>query len=497
MSDRVRTSDYKQARKESAAKDNDTQRERKRALDRKAQRASREKTRSYIAHLERTVQILSERNGTAAANELLEEISKLHVEVDRLKKIIEGIRCLLGVDLHEAPVTKRPSSQSSVRDSTSSNRPIPDESGLCEVRSPSADPSHLQKVETQDGSAWTTNIIDEELAVNEHIEGVNEDISQRGSTETYHITQRPARNLDWMDFDETDPNISARSQNILHHGSLPSIMRSLTPTLPEYEPCEVWKKANAIYARIFNFDRQKIAEADQIDGGSLVRVVKDGWNSLSVVERSNPVIEILREVDQYLFWDLDPVTKVANLYKSMLILKYYFNAGSHNLEKMPEWQRPVQSQKSKRHPLAIDFFPWPALRDRLVRQHNYYFGTTDFSVNYRHHFKFSWPFNFDDIYAYDHKNRSYQLSPLFERYHQDVRCWSLQKAFFDKFPEFIGEISAFEDEVSKLPASSIPGYRLSPARDRAATFQEAPNARNANHEFADDIMQLFDECPPT
>lgn len=89
-----------------------------------------------------------------------------------------------------------------------------------------------------------------------------------------------------------------------------------------------------------------------------MKVVKDGWDSLSMWERSNPILEILREVDQHLFWDLDPITKIADIYKSMLILKlkfiqlwectwvrlvdqYYFNAGTHNLEKMPEWQRPV------------------------------------------------------------------------------------------------------------------------------------------------------------
>ncbi len=104
---RVQTPISKRIRKSSAVKDNDIQRERKRALDRKAQRASREKTRSHIAHLERMVQILSQRNGNAATNELLEEISTLHEEVDRLKKIIDGIRGIVGVDMSVVDVVRR------------------------------------------------------------------------------------------------------------------------------------------------------------------------------------------------------------------------------------------------------------------------------------------------------------------------------------------------------------------------------------------------------
>ena len=90
----------KRTRKASATADNDAQqRERKRALDRKAQRASREKTRTHIANLERMVQILSEKNGNAATSELLEEMGRMQAEIERLRKIIDSIMGLLGVDV--------------------------------------------------------------------------------------------------------------------------------------------------------------------------------------------------------------------------------------------------------------------------------------------------------------------------------------------------------------------------------------------------------------
>jgi hypothetical protein len=93
----------KRPRKASQQKDNDAQqRERKRALDRKAQRASREKTRSHIAHLEKMVQILSDKNGNTATSELLEEMGRLQAEIERLKKIIDAIKSVLGAEMFEA-----------------------------------------------------------------------------------------------------------------------------------------------------------------------------------------------------------------------------------------------------------------------------------------------------------------------------------------------------------------------------------------------------------
>ena len=96
----------------------------------------------------------------------------------------------------------------------------------------------------------------------------------------------------------------------------------------------------------------------------------------------------------------------------------------------------------------------PALRDRLVRHHNYYFATTEFATHYREHFKFSWPFGFDETYRYNPSTKSYRISPLFERYHRDMRCWSMEEVFFQKFPELVGEMSVHQLDPLDMSSSS-------------------------------------------
>jgi hypothetical protein len=105
--------------------------------------------------------------------------------------------------------------------------------------------------------------------------------------------------------------------------SIPSPIKTRMPTPPppEFTQCCFWRKANAIYARIFDYDKESISAANNVDSGALFKIVKEGWGSLTTQERANPILQILEDVDQYLFWDLDPVTKIANLYKSHLILK--------------------------------------------------------------------------------------------------------------------------------------------------------------------------------
>ena len=156
---------------------------------------------------------------------------------------------------------------------------------------------------------------------------------------------------------------------------------------------------------------------------------------------------------------------------------------------MPTWQRPVPSQSSLQHPIAIDFFAWPGLRDRLVSHHAHYFanppksrqpkqtswrdfpptapaevkddptaGIADFSVAYQHHFRFSWPFTFDDAYLYDTATGEYSISPMFERYHSDLKYWGVEPVFFEKFPEFKGVMSvahSYEPVPGEGPARAV------------------------------------------
>jgi hypothetical protein len=74
-------------------------RERKRAIDREAQRSLREKTKTHIAELERTIQILRDQDRNGATASLLSEIEGLRAENERLRDIIDGVKSVVGSEL--------------------------------------------------------------------------------------------------------------------------------------------------------------------------------------------------------------------------------------------------------------------------------------------------------------------------------------------------------------------------------------------------------------
>ena len=77
-------------------------RERKRAIDREAQRSLREKTKTHIAELERTIQILRDQDRNGATASLLSEIDALRAENSRLRDVIDGVKSVVGADVLSA-----------------------------------------------------------------------------------------------------------------------------------------------------------------------------------------------------------------------------------------------------------------------------------------------------------------------------------------------------------------------------------------------------------
>ena len=61
--------------------------------------------------------------------------------------------------------------------------------------------------------------------------------------------------------------------------------------------------------------------ADQIRTGMLFKAVKEGWPALGDEMNANPVLSVLRTIDQEVFPRLDLVTRVALMHKSHLLMK--------------------------------------------------------------------------------------------------------------------------------------------------------------------------------
>lgn len=85
-------------------------------------------------------------------------------------------------------------------------------------------------------------------------------------------------------------------------------------------------------------------------------------------------------------------------------------------------------------------FAWAPLRNRLVHHHTTLFRTSTLSHAYAAFLRFDWPFSFEDTFYFDDAIGGWYPSPLFERYHGDVRSWTVDEGFWEGLEELRGDI---------------------------------------------------------
>lgn len=448
-------------------------RERKRAIDREAQRSLREKTKTHIAELERTIQILRDQDRNGATASLLSEIDVLRAENERLRDVIDSVKNVIGCDLAPRNTGMTMGSgndggqeQSPAASSVGQRSPKPRAVSFANDTKPSL-PTPIEShnpFDFQEPIPTSTRPLDLDgmtIMTGSEMPSAPEPNMGMELDSVAEIPEDETDELPWGNDPATatwapmmaeifGPNWRCPSPVVLHIGN-PDTSPSLSSTAtPNGALCPIWKKSNELFGKVFSYRSTGTNGSSLItttsslsrssEAGLLYLSIQKGWDKTSNEWMQSPALQILKQVDELLFCHLPNMERLAVAYKSLKLLKYYLNATREELDKVPEWLRPSHAQSATKHPVAVDFFAWPTLRDRLVQNHQEIFKNGDLSRCYSEYLRFDWPFAFEDAFFYDERAGQHYPSPLFERYHRDLKYWTVDPKFYQRFPEMRSDI---------------------------------------------------------
>jgi hypothetical protein len=128
----------------------------------------------------------------------------------------------------------------------------------------------------------------------------------------------------WRDDITTGSKNSTSWLDLSGPWALPSPLSTTVPVRSQVRnvQCQIWETSNKIYSQIskISSDCPAVDFSSANYAGSIFKAVINGWAALSIQERSNPILQILRDIDQ-VFPQLDRATRVAFMYKSHMLLK--------------------------------------------------------------------------------------------------------------------------------------------------------------------------------
>ncbi|KAH8670335.1 hypothetical protein BGZ60DRAFT_527808 [Tricladium varicosporioides] len=144
--------------------------------------------------------------------------------------------------------------------------------------------------------------------------------------------------------------------------------------------------------------------------------------------------------------------KVAVLYIMYKLLNWLIYRTKSTYDQMPLWLRPTSSQLNTPHPSWIDRIPWPTARTYLITHPHITFD--DFAMVYSSSFDVSWPYSPSHIIESTSTGWSggnggnggdgggISLNPVYEQHLRQLKNWTVGEKFRRKFPELSGIIDA-------------------------------------------------------
>lgn len=411
--------------------------ERKRELDRLAQRATRERTKNRIAFLEQKLASLESCDRQGEITNLTKMIDDLRGDNMRLQGALSKMRFAINEALDGAEGVGTTSTSNLARTETVHSS---SDSGTPRHESMSTADSDVIDLPTQP----SPSIIPEAVPLSNSVRP-----PQMTSTTIAGTMNSLGDGFGMQMMHQMVPFYDQPSAEFMQYSmSAPSpfSFHMAMPTntgITVAEDIQKWYVSNDAFISCIDSVKAQRASNQELDLHVPFKAAMFGWESVGN-EAFHPVWAAIRRVDQEVFgtWT-SKAQRVALMYVCQTLLQYRENPTKDNLARVPPWFRPRPAQEKVQHPAVIDFLVWPGLRDRLVFEHDKYTRTGDFSAAFVGNFNFDWPFGDEQIMSIDDQGRCH-VSKTFLDYAYDFRNWTMRPEFFKQFPEMKHDIPEFK-----------------------------------------------------
>jgi len=141
--------------------------------------------------------------------------------------------------------------------------------------------------------------------------------------------------------------------------------------------------------------------------------------------------------------------RVGSVFIMFLVMRWMICPCKPCYERLPEWSRPLKEQLEIPHPTWYDYVPWPAIRLGLItRTPEVRFD--NFFVPFMTRLSVNWPYPTNEIFADSGQEggaseEDVRMSPVFESHLMRLHNWSIANVFKTTFPHLVDDSIRIQD----------------------------------------------------
>ncbi|KAI1428516.1 hypothetical protein F5Y12DRAFT_711151 [Xylaria sp. FL1777] len=138
--------------------------------------------------------------------------------------------------------------------------------------------------------------------------------------------------------------------------------------------------------------------------------------------------------------------KVAVLYVMFLVMRWHISPTQENYKMLPPFVRPLDIQYSTPHPAWIDYLPFPVMREKFVREYDSPgFHFEEIFLPYTLTLSLNWPYEETDALIVTPDGSETIINPVFRRHLLRLENWTLGDAFDQALPALRGTYNLKND----------------------------------------------------
>ncbi|KAF2421551.1 hypothetical protein EJ08DRAFT_672921 [Tothia fuscella] len=218
----------------------------------------------------------------------------------------------------------------------------------------------------------------------------------------------------------------------------------------------------------FLAQRRTLAAQGSVTSAELVGPPYPNFNALlngSTSHYNHPLSKVFTDILRT-FPDLSNLPEqVAVVHIMFLVMRWSCEPTKENYDRMPEWIRPRPTQLFTVHPMWFDYLPWPRLRDAVIQTDPWPLFES-FFIPYTTTLSVNWKYSPRDVLlpvtapnphpqnkqqspgtssnnsrvVEDSNEPLWKMNPVFESHILDLENWSLGPSFAEHFPDWASTV---------------------------------------------------------
>ncbi|KAJ9608971.1 hypothetical protein H2200_006742 [Cladophialophora chaetospira] len=132
--------------------------------------------------------------------------------------------------------------------------------------------------------------------------------------------------------------------------------------------------------------------------------------------------------------------QTGTLFCMFSLMRWQIHPTQENYERLPDWLRPTPAQIYTSHPAWVDHIPWPRLRDKIIGNHQDY-PFENWFLPFTSGLSVNWPYDPVDCLLSTSEQDEPVMNPVFERHVRRLENWSLGPLFAEAFPQLVDTVT--------------------------------------------------------